>query len=242
MPWFDVYDTATDSWSELPDMPRARDHFQAQVVGTRFFAIGGRDSTIDSNLAENDAFDFSSNRWIPFLAPMPTPRGGYASAVIGHEIVILGGEAPDRTFAEVEAYDTRTNSWRVLDPMPEPRHGIQAVGCSGNVYVAAGGLQPYGESPSNIHSVYEAPFGRLSSCPAPRRGRYDTPTSGPLSELGATPGAQEPDVAPVWYRRTTLRRGTVRQDQVVPDPQGCQWQVRGARPTDDRRDPEDTEP
>jgi glucose/arabinose dehydrogenase len=153
VPWFDVYDPKTDSWSELPDMPAAKDHFQAQVIGSRFYAIGGRDTKIDSITAENDAFDFRSAAWVSDLAPMPTPRAGYASAVVGNEIVLLGGEGPSRAFAEVEAYKPSTDTWRELDPMPDPRHGIQAVACGGDIYVAAGGLKPYGDEPSNLHSV-----------------------------------------------------------------------------------------
>jgi hypothetical protein len=152
--WFDVYDPATDSWSQLPDMPRARDHFQAQVVGSRLFAIGGRDSDLDANMADNHAFDFDRGRWETGLAPLPTARGGYASAVVGDEILVFGGEAPDRVFAAVEAYDVRRDAWRALEPMPVPRHGIQAIACGGDVFIAAGGEQPYGGAPSSVNSVY----------------------------------------------------------------------------------------
>ena len=154
VPWFDVYDPATDSWSELPDMPRARDHFQAQVVGARFYAIGGRDSDVDANLAESDAYDVDAGSWVTGLAPLPTPRGGYASAVVGDEILLFGGEASDRVFAEVEAYDVRRDTWRALEPMSIPRHGIQAIACDGDVFVAAGGEAPFGDEPSNVNSVY----------------------------------------------------------------------------------------
>ena len=154
VPWLDVYDPDTDSWSALPDMPRARDHFQAQVVGSRLFAIGGRDSDVDANMADNDAYDISRGRWDAGLAPLPTPRGGYASAVVGGEILVLGGEAPDRVFSEVEAYDPRTDTWRVLEPMSVPRHGIQAIACGGDVFVAAGGAEPYGAAPSDVNSVF----------------------------------------------------------------------------------------
>ena len=42
--WFDVYDPSTETWTQLPDMPRRRDHFQAAVVDGKFYAIGGRDT------------------------------------------------------------------------------------------------------------------------------------------------------------------------------------------------------
>ena len=116
--WFDVYDPAADKWSKLPDMPRPRDHFQAQVSGGRLYAIGGRDSDVDANIGDNDAYDLIRGRWVAGLAPLPTPRGGYASALVGDEILVFGGEAPDRVFAEVEAYDVRTNTWRAWSRCP----------------------------------------------------------------------------------------------------------------------------
>jgi mono/diheme cytochrome c family protein len=170
--WFDVYDPKTDSWSELPDMPRARDHFQGQFVGSRFFAIGGRDSAPDANIGDNDAYDISQKRWETGLAPLPTPRGGYASAVVGDEILVLGGEAPDRVFSEVEAYNPRTDTWRALEPMSVPRHGIQAIPCGGDVFVAAGGEEPYAGAPSDVNSVFVsglAPRCPLVSAEAPKR-------------------------------------------------------------------------
>ena len=38
----DVYDIATDTWSELPDLPVAKDHFKAAVIGTDIHLPGGR--------------------------------------------------------------------------------------------------------------------------------------------------------------------------------------------------------
>ncbi len=135
-------------------MPRARDHFQAQVAGSRFYAIGGRDTEVDAKIPDNDAYDFTQARWVTGLAPIPTPRGGYASARVGDEILIFGGEDSETAFAEVEAYDTKANTWRALDPMPVPRHGIQAIACAGDVYIAAGGEAPFGDAPSDVSSVY----------------------------------------------------------------------------------------
>ncbi|MGI9243781.1 MAG: Kelch repeat-containing protein, partial [Verrucomicrobiales bacterium] len=44
VPWFDEYDPATGEWRQLPDCPRARDHFQAVLVGDQLVIAGGRRS------------------------------------------------------------------------------------------------------------------------------------------------------------------------------------------------------
>ena len=39
--WFDAYDPETDTWTELEDAPRIRDHFHAVAVNDRMYCIGG---------------------------------------------------------------------------------------------------------------------------------------------------------------------------------------------------------
>lgn len=155
--WFDVYDPQRDAWSRLADMPRPRDHFQAVVADGKLYAIGGRDSELGREYAETDAFDFATGRWETGLAPIPTERGGFAAAVLGDEILVIGGEDANGAHREVEAYDVRRDRWRTLDPMPTARHGIQAVVCGGAVYVAAGGETQGGENPSDVLEAYFPP-------------------------------------------------------------------------------------
>lgn len=147
--WFDEYDPKADTWRRLPDMPRPRDHFHAAVVAGRLFAIGGREKDLGETTTANDAFDFASGVWRTGLAPLPTPRGGFGTAVVGDEILVIGGERPDGALGSVESYDTGTDSWRTLEPMPTARHGVQAAVLDGAVYVAAGGVAP-GAAPTDV--------------------------------------------------------------------------------------------
>ena len=75
-------------------------------------------------------------------------------AVLGDEILVIGGEGGGSVFGEVEAYDTTSNTWRELAPMPTPRHGIQAAVCNGGVYIAAGGTAQGGNKPTTVHQVF----------------------------------------------------------------------------------------
>jgi N-acetylneuraminic acid mutarotase len=154
VPWFDVYDPATNTWATLPDMPEARDHFHGAVVDDRFYAIGGRRTSINATVTANDAFDFTTGTWVRGLAPLPTARGGFAVAVLGPEILVIGGEGGGRTFGTVEAYDTVRNSWRTRPSMPTPRHGVQAAVCGNGVFVAAGGKAQGGGAPTNVFEVF----------------------------------------------------------------------------------------
>ena len=173
--WFDVYDPETDSWTRLPDMPRARDHFHAVAVDGRLYAIGGRDSELGAEISETDVFDFASGTWSSGLEPIPTRRGGFAAAVLDHEIFVMGGETADGAKATVEAYDVRRDSWRPADPLPAGRHGFQAVTCGGAIYVAAGGLTEGGENPSALQEVYLPRGARGCGRPRPSPARVVEP-------------------------------------------------------------------
>ena len=155
--WFDVYDPATDSWQRLPDMPVARDHFHAAVVDGKFYAIGGRAGAINATSPTVDLYDLGTGAGGAWQTPnteLPTPRGGFAAAALGREILVIGGEGNGLTYNTVEAYDTVANSWRELAPMPTARHGIQAAVCDGGVYVAAGGTRQGGGGATNRHEAF----------------------------------------------------------------------------------------
>jgi N-acetylneuraminic acid mutarotase len=154
VPWFDVYDTATKTWATLPDMPEARDHFHAAVVDDRLYAIGGRHAAINATTTVNQAFDFETGSWVTGLAPLPTARGGFATAALGTEVLVIGGEGAGKTYNTVEAYNTTTNTWRALAPMPTARHGIQAAIRNGGIHVADGGTIQGAGGASNVHEVF----------------------------------------------------------------------------------------
>ncbi len=151
--WFDVYDTSARTWTRLPDLPHRRDHFQGAVVNGRFWAIGGRISAAATRVGYNEAFDLAAGTWSTGYAPLPTLRGGFATAVFGTEIAVIGGEGGGATFDEVEAYDTATNRWRTLTSMPTARHGIQAAMWNGAAYIPAGGTRMGGGGATDVHEV-----------------------------------------------------------------------------------------
>jgi N-acetylneuraminic acid mutarotase len=155
VPWLDVYDPVANSWTALPNMPTARDHFHAAIVGGKLYAIGGRNVQIGATTPVNEVYDIAASRWSTGLAPLPTPRGGFAAAALGDEILIIGGEgAGSQTFNTVEAYNVVTDTWRTLAPMPTARHGIQAAVCNGGVYIADGGTVAGGSQPTDVHEVF----------------------------------------------------------------------------------------
>jgi hypothetical protein len=194
--WFDVYDPATNTWASLPDLPHRRDHFQAAVLNGRLWAIGGRISSSSTRVGYNEAFDLTTQKWLTGFAPLPTLRGGFATAVFGTEIALIGGEGGGSTFNTVEAYNTASNTWRTLAPMPTARHGIEAAVLNGSAYIADGGMRQGGGAPTDAQEVLtvsatyqpDAQIRLLSDASFIGNNVYNTTGAGQTRDTSSTDG------------------------------------------------------
>ncbi len=152
VPWMDVYNPDNDQWIVLPDAPHSRDHFYAAEKDARIYVAGGRRSgfgtpagTFGNTEAAVDVYDIRSRTWLTGRdAPddLPTPRAGAGVAILGNELVVLGGEienAPgDLALATTEALDLRRGNWRELTDLKTGRHGSQAITYRGDVWIGGG--------------------------------------------------------------------------------------------------------
>jgi N-acetylneuraminic acid mutarotase len=145
--WVDAFNPRTGHWRQLPDAPRARDHFHAAIIGDRIYAAAGRRSsaatnqTFDLTVPEVDVFDLRTNQWstLPPTSNIPTQRAGAGAAVVDGRLIVLGGEsAQPLAHASVEALDPATSRWTPLKPLAMGRHATQAVVHDGRIYLASG--------------------------------------------------------------------------------------------------------
>lgn len=144
--WLDAYDFSTGEWHRLPDAPRARDHFQAAVIGDRLYVAGGRRSSAATrevfSLLEPgvDVFDITARRWSTLEAPLPTPRAGTASIAVDGRLIVAGGETwlQPTAHSEVERFDPATGQWDLLPPLAHGRHGTGLVWYAGALHIASG--------------------------------------------------------------------------------------------------------
>ncbi|QMU28526.1 Kelch repeat-containing protein [Adhaeribacter radiodurans] len=146
--WLDEYDPATNKWRILANAPRARDHFQAAVINGKLYVAAGRRSSASTNQTFNltvpqvDVYEFATNKWTTLASSknIPTQRAGTATAVLGEEVIIIGGESGSQSTAHkhTEALNVRTQTWRRLKDLKQGRHGTQAIVNNNNIYIAAG--------------------------------------------------------------------------------------------------------
>ncbi len=155
---FSAYNPAEDVWdTDLPELPEPRDHLVGAEVDGIVYAVGGRDTSIANLNGRVDAFDPEGDEW-QSRAEMITPRAGGAGGVVDGEILVVGGEGNPEpgtggVFAEAEAYDPASDTWRSLPDMPTPRHGMLGAGIGDALYVPGGAKAQGLNETTAVHEV-----------------------------------------------------------------------------------------
>lgn len=145
VPWLDCLDLKTGEWTQLPDAPHARDHFQAAIVDGRIIAAGGRQTNaekkhvFDLTVPEVDVYDIATAKWTTLAQPIPTQRAGAPTVVHDGRVIVMGGES-NRSMAhgEVEALTLATGVWETLPALGLPRHSGGAAFVEDDLYFVAG--------------------------------------------------------------------------------------------------------
>jgi N-acetylneuraminic acid mutarotase len=140
-PGMEVYDPATDAWTQKAGIPTARSNFSVAVVNGLLYAIGG---TAESPLTLVQAYDPQTNTWTT-KAPMPSPRKGFALGVINGIIYLTGGSGDSGPLGTTIAYDPMHDAWSnsLTLPIAVDMPG-GATGDEGTLYVT-GGIQDAGK-------------------------------------------------------------------------------------------------
>lgn len=159
----EVYDPATDTWAQRAPMAAGRNHLAAGAIRGKLYVAGGR---IGGNLLLSilEVYDPATNTWAT-RAPMPTGRSGHAGAVLRDKLFTFGGEgnpnSPVGIFGETEVYDPDTDTWKSLDPMPTPRHGVGAATVGNRIYVPGGATQQGGGTHVGANEAFVAQSDKL---------------------------------------------------------------------------------
>lgn len=181
-----AYDAAADTWSSPDSIPAGVNHAGFVHLEGKLYLVGGyRENTFEPTGAVW-IYDLAARKWSEG-APMLTPRGALAVAVVEGKIHAIGGTVSDPSALDAhdhnagtasgnsvgthEVYDPATNRWARRTPMPTARnhHGAAAVG--GRIYVPAGRVNRDFEL--TVHEVYDPgtdSWSRLPPVPTGRSG------------------------------------------------------------------------
>jgi N-acetylneuraminic acid mutarotase len=134
----EAYDPTTNKWTTKAMIPFPADHPNVAATSDKLYILG---ETGNTNSAE---YDPVANTWT-MKAPIPTQRAASATAAIGTKVYVAGGAMGSNgasfgpTVRDFAVYDTTTDTWETLDPMPSPgRNHAPGLAVGGLFYVVGG--------------------------------------------------------------------------------------------------------
>ena len=178
-----TYDPRADRWDVAGHIPEGVNHAGLAAVGGRLYLIGGfREHTFAPTGAVR-IYDPATGAWLEG-APMLTPRGALAVAVLDGKIHAIGGNAEgragrpahehgapreDNSVATHEVYDPATDAWTRQAPMPTPRNHLGAAVVNGRIHAIGGRVS--GDMELTTHEIFDPATGTWSPGPPLPTGR-----------------------------------------------------------------------
>jgi hypothetical protein len=194
------YDPAINKWGLGPDLPMALDHAMLVKYRNQLVVIGGFQSR------DNDQLGVASPRMLlldnntgKFVEgkPLRYARAAGGAAVVGNEIVVVGGRTgnPAQLVTQTEIFDGTV--WRVGAPAPVPGDHIAVTADSRYVY-AVGGREFTADSNVDVVQRYD-----------PKANHWDILTPTPQKVGGASAAIVDGRLIVVGGEGVTSVSGTV---------------------------------
>jgi len=132
----EVYEPATDTWTQKGDIPASRGAGFTSVVDGKIYAMGGY-----GGARRVDEYDPVTDTWTE-KADMPAWRVSLSTSVLDGKIYAIGGHPGSSPYpgkTTVDVYDPATDTWTTAPDMPTGRWGVRTSVVDGKIY-AIGGL------------------------------------------------------------------------------------------------------
>jgi N-acetylneuraminic acid mutarotase len=152
---FDIYDPATDTWTQGPDL--REDHWLGSgsaAANGKIYTIGGYKKGIGpTDIVEE--YNPATNNWNG-KESLPTPRYhcGVTVPFVGGQIYMIGGSGPEgKVVSTVETYDPAQDVWTELKKMPTARLAFDTAVVRGKIYVIGGLTEDGGQRDGAVMSA-----------------------------------------------------------------------------------------
>jgi N-acetylneuraminic acid mutarotase len=139
VPATEVYDPASNRWTDLLALPLPRNHVAGFTFQGKVCVAGGR----SPNTTRVDCFDPSARTWTR-LANLPGPTSGAGAATLeSGEVVLMGGQdAVESRMVTQLVHLGLDRRWSSVLKMLVPRHGFELAVFHGRAWACGGGLAP----------------------------------------------------------------------------------------------------
>jgi N-acetylneuraminic acid mutarotase len=132
-----AYETTTDSWTTLPDLPIAVGYALGAVTNDQLWVMGG--STDFSRTDQVLAYDMNMKKWFAEGVKLPAKISSGAAAVIRGRIFMPSGlEGVSAALKEETLVFDPPAAFASVAAIPTPRFGNAAAVVDGKLYVASG--------------------------------------------------------------------------------------------------------
>ena len=149
LPTVEMYDPATDTWTQKADMPTPK-KTKTCVVDGKIYAIGGWSTANEQSQLETvEVYDPATDAWAKAQS-MNHARCSAGISVVNGEIYAMGGIGwpPNRDpsgrylsalyLSNVEVFNPKTNRWRERTEMSVPKAAHSTSVIDGKIYVMGG--------------------------------------------------------------------------------------------------------
>lgn len=135
----EVYNVATDTWTNVAAMPQPREMLASATLGDKIYLAGGFDE-ISGYLASVDVYDTKTDTYAT-LRPSPLPKASSELAMINlNDVLYISGGDTELDYATniFYKYDSTTDAWLKLTSMSTARSGHGMVALNNKIYVFGG--------------------------------------------------------------------------------------------------------
>jgi N-acetylneuraminic acid mutarotase len=137
----EVYDPVANTWTTKASMQTPRADLTASIVNGQIYLIGGKmysnQAPFYTETALNEVYDPIKDEWST-KSEIPSPVEGYASAVLGNRIYIIGGSKVHAGTGSAftnsnQVYDPATDQWSLAASLPVASSYASAAVTQGNM-------------------------------------------------------------------------------------------------------------
>ena len=180
---FEIYDPASDTWTEAASLPVAVHHAAMTATEDHIYLTGGYDSLdFRPDIASLWAYDPAIDQWI-IQKDMPAPRAAHALVALDGKIYVVGGVGPGSD--QLWAYDPATNTWDThLAPLPTPREHLTATAFDGRLYAISGRWQGINLPTVEVYDPTADSWQSLADIPTARSGLTSATVAGRIHVTG----------------------------------------------------------
>jgi hypothetical protein len=171
-----VYDPATDTWRDGPELPEPVHHAALVSTGEVLVLIGGYRTVAFEPIADVLVLDVEAEEWTPG-PDLPEARGAGAAAFDGERVVFGGGVGPDGLADDVwaleppDADDPAGGGWVPVGSLSVPRDHLDAASDgTGTVWFLAGRELGLDRNLGTVDLVRGDEVTALGELPTPRGG------------------------------------------------------------------------